>query len=504
MSTLRYLTGLLRRRRIWAAFAGATVLGGLAAAGALTFAGAQGGPSPGVLVQEPPPASPSPMTLLEAWDEIAAHLAQWGDAWRIGSLASSDVYDDPDEGAGGDGRRVTWQAEVFDARTGEVRWLRLTGGELVDARVPGWTAPPELLVPLERPTLDSPEALELAKAAKPSLGPGRDKAAGYHFSYGAVHASQPAIAVLGEAGGFTARVLVDPRSGTVLAAERLAVHGGGLYVSRDGGVTWDRSPLDGLVQAVVADAGGGDAVYAVVWSGDDLALWRSVDAGGSWVRLAVLPSAAGPVAHAAAVGPLDGDEAVVVATNGGLWTYRIGTARLEQLPAPGLVVSLAVDGSGTWHAAAMEPGAPETLRVYRRSSANGAAWEPTANQGASDFATGPAPIPYDRGRGERLATLDAAGTTLLRATGAALEQSTDGGATWEAMLEGPFTDVVASPDGRSAVAVRYPGSLVASADGGTTWQDAAALPGAREVKLFAPRGGLYFAAIAGGFEWQPF
>ncbi len=504
MSTLRYLTGPVRKRRIWAAFAGAIVLGGLAAAGALTFAGAQGGPSPGVLVQEPPPASPSPMTLLEAWDEIAAHLAQWGDTWRIGSLASSDVYDDPDEGAGGDGRRVTWEAEVFDARTGEVRWLRLTGGELVDARVPGWTAPPELLVPLERPALDSPEALELAKAAKPSLGPGRDKAAGYHFSYGAVHASQPAIAVLGEAGGFTARVLVDPRSGTVLAAERLAVQGSGLYVSRDGGATWDRSPLDGFVQAVAADAAGGDGVYAVVWSGDDLALWRSGDAGGSWVRLAVLPSAAGPVVHAAAVGPLDGGEAVVVATNGGLWAYRIGTARLEQLPAPGLVVSLAIDGPGTWHAAAMEPGAPETLREFRRSSANDAAWEPGPAGTVSAFATGPAPIPYDRGQGVGLAALDAEGATLLRATGTALERSADGGASWEVVLEGPFTDVVASPDGRSAIAVRYPGSLVASADGGATWQDAATLPGARELELFAPRGGLFFAAVGGAFEWRPF
>lgn len=504
MSTLRYLIGPIRKRRIWAAFAGAIVLGGLGAAGALTFAGAQGGTSPGVLLQEPPPATPSPMTLLEAWDEITAHLAQWGDTWRIGSLASSDVYDDPDEGAGSDGRRVTWQAEVFDARTGEVRWLRLTGGELVDARVPGWTAPAELLVPLERPALDSPEALELAKAAKPSLGPGRDKAAGYHFSYAAVHASEPAIAVLGEADGFIARVLVDPRSGTVLAAERLAVQGGGLYVSRDGGATWDRSPLDGLAQAVVADAAGGDAIYAVVWSGDDLALWRSTDDGRSWVRLAVLPWSAGPAAHAAAAGPIDGGEAVVIATNGGLWAYRIGSARLEQIPAPGLVVSLAVDGSGAWHAAAMEPGAPETLRAYRRSGANGAAWEPTVDGVVSDFATGPAPTPYDRGRGVRLATLDAAGRTLLRTNGTALERSSDGGATWEVMLEGPFTDVVASPDGRSAVAVRYPGSLVASADGGRTWQDAAALPGAREVRLFAPRGGLYFAAVAGEFEWQPF
>lgn len=59
-----------------------------------------------VLAQQPPPAAPEALTLIEAWDRVVAELARWGADWRIASLSSTDVRDAPNGATGSDGRRA--------------------------------------------------------------------------------------------------------------------------------------------------------------------------------------------------------------------------------------------------------------------------------------------------------------------------------------------------------------------------------------------------------------
>lgn len=496
------------RGRVVLAFSVALVAG-LTATAVAVFAGDVRNdgraPQPEVIVQEQPPADAALLTLLEAWDRLEAALSAWGPSWRIASLASTDVHDQPAAASGRDGRRASWQAEVFDEQTGEVRWLRITGGALVDAASPGWVAPRGALTALERPAIDSPQAVEAALAAKPTFGPGTDKAVGFHFSYGRdASTGEVALAVLGAVDGQPVRVLFDPGSGAVRRAERLNVVGGGLLVSRDGGERWDRASLGGFVQAIVADAALGERapLYAAVWDGDALALWRSPDGGASWARVAVLPPSAGPAAHAVAVGALEGAESVLIATNGGLWAYRIPSDRLEPVDAPGVVLALAVDADGTWHAIAMQPGDPSSARHYVRGPLPGAPWEEVGDGRVTALASGAGLAAYGGSGSGQLALLG--GDVRVRATGTALERSADGGKSWELVAAGPFTAVIAVPGGSTAYAVRFPATLLRSEDGGRTWEEAAAIDAPQGVELFAPLPGVLVAGLGAAFQWQPF
>ncbi|WP_288020670.1 hypothetical protein [Tepidiforma sp.] len=505
MSGIRFSNAPLGRRGAFllASAALAMLIAGMSAAGIL---GARegGGQDSGVVAARTPPANPAALTLREAWDATAEHIRGWGPTWKIAALASSDVYDRPDSTSGSDGRRVTWQAEVVDTPSGAVRWVRLTGGELVDAVAPGLTTLAGSAAGLERPAVDSPELLARALAARPSLGPGTDKAIGFHFSYGADPvAGRPAIAVLGATRGTPARVVLDPERGEVLRAEALQASGGPLLVSADRGRTWTAAGLEGLVRAVTADrAGGSEApLYAAAWSGDALGLWRSADGGRSWARVAVLPASAGPAAHAAAAGVLDGQESVVVATNGGLWAYRVGSRRLEQIPAPGLVLDLAVDGDGRWHAAAMQPGDPASARAYTRDPDPGKGWVRAGDAPASALTSGPEVLPYDRATVRMAVASDGA---LVRTAAGGIEVSTTGGASWDGVAAGAFDLIVASPDGATLYAVRYPAVVMRSLDGGRSWEEVATVPGTRDAGLFAPTATVVLAARGGSFGWQPF
>lgn len=476
-----------------------------AGAGVLAFAlgDRDGTPEPRIIAQNPPPADAAELTLAEAWDAFERQLRAWGPGWRITSLASTDVNDRPEPSSGSDGRRAAWQAEAVDTATGEVRWLRLTGAALTDAAAPGLKTTSGAALPPDRPRIDSPGALEAALAARPSLGPGSDKAIGFHFSYGYDAASgRPALAVIGSVRGAPARVLVDPNDGTVLRAEVLDVSGGPILVSTDGGTHWGPAGLEGFVRAAASDpALGSEApIYAAVWTGDALGLWRSIDGGRSWVRAAALPPSAGPVAHAVAVGVLDGAESVVVSTNSGLWAYRVASQRLEPIDSPGLVLALAVDDEGLWHAIAMRPGDPSSARHYVREPGAGSPWKESGPGFATALTAGADVRPYHQASG---ATVVAADGSLVRATPVGIERSEDGGASWQVVAPGSYESLTASPDGRVLYAVRYPGTVVRSADGGRTWEEAASLP-TRDVALFAPAPSVVVAAGAGGFGWRPF
>ncbi len=466
---------IARSRAVVAVLACAVAAAGLAAV-AFALGDRGDAPEPRIIVQDPPPADAAELTLAEAWEAFERQLEAWGPGWRITSLASTDVNDDPEPSSGSDGRRAAWQAEAVDAATGELRWLRLTGTVLTGAAAPGLKTAAGTVPPLDRPRIDSPRALEAALAARPSLGPGSDKAIGFHFSYGYDAASRrPALAVIGSVRGAPARVLVDPNDGSFLRAEVLDVSGGPMLVSTDAGEHWGPAALEGFLRALASDPGlGGEApLYAAVWTGDALGLWRSIDGGRSWIRAAALPPSAGPLAHAVAVGVLDGAESVVVSTNSGLWAYSVASQRLDASDAPGLVLALAVDDKGLWHAVAMRPGDPSSARHYMREPGVGSPWKEAGPELATALTAGADVRPYHQASG---ATAVAADGSLVRATPVGIERSEDGGASWQVVAPGSYESLTASPDGRVLYAVRYPATVVRSADGGRTWEDVASLP----------------------------
>jgi len=71
-------------------------------------------------------------------------------------------------------------------------------------------------------------------------------------------------------------------------------------------------------------------------------------------------------------------------------------------------------------------------------------------------------LPYDRAAVRMAVASDGA---LVRTAAGGIEVSTTGGASWDGVAAGAFDLVVASPDGATLYAVRYPAVVVRSLDG---------------------------------------
>ncbi len=184
------------------------VIGSGVGAGCQPSASAQ--PIPGSAAPESPPRG---MTLLEAWDTLAA----WGKTRpaeaAIALLQSTDVEGDT-PAAGQDGRRRGWSA-VLVGRDG-AQWVHM-----VDGRIVGQAArPSSRFRPLFRPRdLDSPNALTIARAVRPdfaaSEAPGRQ---GFHFALDRWEGRE-VVLVIGTIGRWPARIGLDPHTGAVLFSQ---------------------------------------------------------------------------------------------------------------------------------------------------------------------------------------------------------------------------------------------------------------------------------------------
>lgn len=500
---------LAARRRLLLALCGGLLVA--LAIGAAVVAGRERADSRIVLHEEIPTA-PGETSLLEAWDTAERTLEGWGSGWAITAFYSTDVHDVPGPASGSGGVRRTWQAESVGP-SGDIRWLRITGGVAVDAIEPGFESASARAVALQRPAVDSPEALRLALELRPGFSPGSDKAIGFHFSLSLDAESQRALlVVLGSTGGEPARILLEPETDTFVRAERLVIQGGGVSVSRDAGQTWHGSPLSGFVSGIAGDdAAGGHTgpAYAAAWSGDSLGLWRTADEGLSWARVAVLPASAGDVAHALAVGPVDGGLSVVVSTNGGLWSFDIASGTTTELQSPGLVLDLRFDRSGELHATAMRPRDPDSARHYIRVGS--AAWQLAGEGRATRLGPGASVAAID-GTGDvpgvpRWLAFDDNGQRGLRVTEAGAEMSSDGGRTWQVALPGAVSSVAIAPgfaESGVALAALFPDVIMRSGDGGATWKATGAFSSRAGGEVFFTGRTVAFMTNGGGAEWRDF
>lgn len=80
-------------------------------------------------------------------------------------------------------------------------------------------------------------------------------------------------------------MIVDPRDARVWYVSTMS---DGLFVTRDGGATWDRH-LSGNVGAMATDPGNADIVYA----SSDTTVYRSADRGLTWLHVYTLPDPQG-------------------------------------------------------------------------------------------------------------------------------------------------------------------------------------------------------------------
>ncbi|MEX2645697.1 MAG: hypothetical protein WD249_05495 [Gaiellaceae bacterium] len=218
----------------------------------------------------------------------------------------------------------------------------------------------------------------------------------------------------------------------------------GLYQSADGGLTWEKTALDGEDAMNLGRAGGG-----VIWTAGHNVLAKSADGGRTWqdVRPEGLPHLD---IHGFAVDP--GDPRTLWAALAGQGLYRSSDAgerfELVTREVGAGVMALAATRGGRLLAGEMQQG----LVV---SDDDGKTWRLTLEAGLMGLAVNPSD------------------PELILATGPGILRSTDGGRNWDQVLPleqgaGPVAWAPSEP--ATAYVVGFDRTLYKTTDRGESWQ----------------------------------
>lgn len=282
-----------------------------------------------------------------------------------------------------------------------------------------------------------------------------------------------------------------------------AMQQGAVLRSTDGGRSW-RATLEtaahrrsvGLAVAPSAPL----VVYAII--GDGIA-YRSPDGGATWDPRARPPLDTGAehLVQCLAIDPADADRVLVGGASGIVARTTDGGATWERTVLPDASSTSAV------RALAFDPVDTDTVyatasgRSYR-SRDGGASWERIGTDG-----------------GTRVSDLAAHVTepgVLFAATSRGVETSTDGGATWRRLggPDGPSNaqSVAVDPTDADRLWATADGSVATSADGGETWSRSAhpltvgvgtiQVPASRPSAVFVRSGAGLVASFDGGSSWE--
>jgi hypothetical protein len=222
-------------------------------------------------------------------------------------------------------------------------------------------------------------------------------------------------------------------------------------------------------------------------------------AGGSGTFEGIAPDDPGPVhVHGLGVNPADGS--LYIATHTGLYRTQAGDRKANRVgdsyqDTMGFTVA-GPDyflGSGHPDVKGLQAGEPPLLGLIE-SRDGGETWKPISLRGEADFHV-------LRFLGERVYGYDASNNRLLA--------SSDGGTTWdERATPAPLIDIVADPDRKGHLLAAAEGGLFRSEDDGRTWQALGGIPGLlawaspRTLYLVDGAGAVYVSADS-GYSFTP-
>ncbi|MEO0248231.1 MAG: hypothetical protein ABIN58_01570 [candidate division WOR-3 bacterium] len=482
---------------------------------------------------QPAPAVPHPLTLREAWDISEAYGRNWQPQTAIASIQSVDVQGDTVL-SGQDGYRRGWMAVLIGQEAS--LWLRLVDGVVVEETIqplsPGFSA-------IVKPDVDSPQAVALAQAVRPNLGPSHDKKGqGFHFALDTLGEKRAEIVVLGAVGQSPARIRLDPWKGTMLSAQIFTyAPSGGILYSTDSGQTWKASNLKGKMVTSLAPGPQGEAwAYAAVAEQEGIAIYQTQDGGETWEWTGRLPQQAGswPFDLLALPNP-SGRPSLFVGTWNGLWTLDPIQvwSQVDGLPQGPVQWSAAIR-SQQGHRILVSISAGEDRGLY--SSRDLSRWTKVADKvyrlsESFDRQLVLAVSEEEIGRGlllglesERVVSLPGhvlnavgdfrgRGLMLFRspASGLGVSQGIEHPARWT--LSVPVASLAASPDfltSQTAVAGGFRSGIFRTTDGGKHWAQVLAMPsdilqGSNEIYEVVFLSPTAVIAVNGGMlTWQDF
>jgi photosystem II stability/assembly factor-like uncharacterized protein len=403
-------------------------------------------------------------------------------ALLIDPAAPDTVYAGTKDWAGnGDGG-------VFKTTDGGSTWIRLTRGSAVRALGLSPTNPDIIYAVGDDGASRSSDGGTSWKAVNQGL-------ANDALQSVAIHPSSPAVAFVSGPGVFkTTRGGVrwvdslaqafseNVRALAVAPSERTIMYAGtadeAVFRSTDAGASWIETGQlgngSGVVEWLAVDPSDSATAYAGMHSSAH-SLYKTTDAGSTWT--AAEDGLVGDRVNALVVDPMDprviyaghnGNPSLSVSTNGGLsWE-----ASSNGIPSPTAVGSLVIDASQSGATYAGVSGGAWADGVYK-STDGGASWERDV-EGMVDS---------DADNADALVANPDAPTTLFAALGcpdddecgfSKVYRSTDGALSWQLVLEEPslrFTSLAVRPTDQVEVFAGHLSlGVFLSIDGGETWQ----------------------------------
>lgn len=473
------------------------------------------------------------LTLLEAWEVVEAHGAAWDAQAAVASLRSVDAPGDG-QASGQDGRRRAWAAVLISPEAS--LWLGLVDGKIVDEVVqplsPG-------SAPLSRPGIDSPQALTLARAARPQLvASGSVKSLGFHFGLEAPASGRAALSVLGAVDLRPARLQLDPLDGTLLSAQVYTYAPlGGVLVSSDAGQTWQASTLQGrMVTALASDPLQESRAYAVTAGQEFISIYQTEDGGTTWQRLTDLPPQAGDWPYdLLALRDRTDVLTLLVGTWNGLWASSAGGewARAEGLPqgpaqwlasirsgdeSRSFVSVSTGKGRGLYRADDLAHWTRISENVYRLSASFDrqsvlAASETRPGEGLRLGLYDETPVPLPGVVLQAAGDFQGAAPVLFHSPDSGSGASSRLGLAAQWTLSAPVASLAASPDfpaDRLALAGGFRSGIFHTTDGGEHWErvlddPSSVLPGSGEIYDILFLSPAAVIAVNGGqITWQDF
>lgn len=280
--------------------------------------------------------SQNPITLHQAWDIMIEQAKKYDPNAMIVKLGSSGHSGDT-ASSGFDGKRLSWQGIAVSPDY--EWWITISNASITNVTRKSRTIN---LLPIEKPVLDSPEAIALASQRKPELKPETDLGWGFHFDLTHISNDQAlspnplVITIIGSYNRRTSLVSINASNGNLEQAKKQMFGGGGILYSWDAGKTWQASNLSNIfVTKVAKDLWSDQVAYAGATKGGHNLVYKTEDGGKSWQLWGTLPFTAEDWPFCIEVVGSDADSRkILVGTWTGLWSSTDGQtwSLLENLP----------------------------------------------------------------------------------------------------------------------------------------------------------------------------